>query len=194
MTRNHKERKWENSKLKEQAMVDNDKMEKLRAECEELRCRLQDARIDKNEGTQAEVAKKQQTETAQHREDAAKNKEGQMEVEATVPTKTATEDAGSAISETTGDTPAVEETPHNAEAGEVHCASDTVKNTSSDENAEESQTKEVTFEENNNGKTQTGSAHEQPPLGTGEKGRPSGAHLSCLLAGEDGDALNYYWG
>ena len=167
--------------MKEQAMLDNDKMEKMRAECEELRCRLQDARIGKNEGTQAEVAEEQQTAAEQHGADAVKNMENQMEVDVPVPTKTAAEEDGAAVSETTGTMPAVDATPNNAEAGKVQVANDgpslnvegnnsgtdAVKKTIPDENAEGLQAKGVTFEENHNGKTQAGAANEQPPLGTG---------------------------
>ena len=46
---------------------------------------------------------------------------------------------------------------------------DVAQKTNPVENAEEQQGKSVTFEEKNTGKTQSGSAHEQPPLGTGEK-------------------------
>ena len=134
IARNHKGRKLENSQLKQQAILDNDEMERMRLECEELRRKLQDSRIGKNDGTEA-----------------------------------AARDAGAAVSETTGTKPAVDETPTNAEAGEAHCARDTVKNTIPDENAKASPTKGVSFEENHNGKTQTGSAREQPPPGTGEK-------------------------
>ena len=144
-------------------------MERMRLECEELRRKLQDSRIGKNDGTQAEVAKTQQSEAGQPRADTVKNKENEMEVKAPGPTEAAAGDAGAAVSETTGTKPAVDETPNNAEAGEAHCARDTVKKTIPDENAEASPTKEVTFEENHNGKTQTGSALEQPPPGTGEK-------------------------
>ena len=134
IARNHKGRKLENSQLKQQAILDNDEMERMRLECEELRRKLQDSRIGKNDGTEAAAG-----------------------------------DAGAAVSETTGTKPAVDETPNNAEAGEAHCARDTVKKTIPDENAEASPTKEVTFEENHNDKTQTGSAIEQPLPGTGEK-------------------------
>ena len=181
MARNHKERKLENVKLKEQSRVDNDKKEKMRAEYEELRRQLEEARIGKNEGTQAEVAEEQQTAAEQHGADAVKNKENQMEVDAPVRMETAAAEDGAAVSETTGTMSVVDATPNNAEAGKVQVANDgpslngegndigtdAVKKTLPDENAEGSQTKGVTFAENHNGKTQAGAANEQPTLGTG---------------------------
>ena len=149
--------------------MNNDEMERMRLQCEELRRKLEDSRISKNDGMQAEVEKTQQSEAEQLRADTDKDKANSMEVEAHGPPEAAAGDAGAAVSETTGTKPAVDETPTNAEAGDAHCARDTVKKTIPDENAEASPTKEVTFEENHNGKTQTGSALEQPPPGTGEK-------------------------
>ena len=46
---------------------------------------------------------------------------------------------------------------------------DVVQKTDSVENAGEQHGKSVPYQEENTGKTQSGSAHEQLPLGTGEK-------------------------
>ena len=92
-----------------------------------------------------------------------------MEVEAHGPTEATAGDAGALVSETTGTKPVVDENSRDAEVGEAHSAGEAVKNIIPDGNAEVSPKKGVTFEEKKHGKTQTGSALEQPTSGTGEE-------------------------
>ena len=169
IARNHKDRKRENSQLKQQAILNNDEMERMRLQCEELRRKLEDSRISKNDGMQAEVEKTQQSEAEQLRADTDKDKANSMEVEAHGPTEAAAGDAGALVSETTGTKPVVDENSRDAEVGEAHSAGEAVKKIIPDENAEVSPKKGVTFGEKNHGKTQTGSSLEQPTSGTGEE-------------------------
>ena len=106
-----------------------------------------------------------------------------MQVEVPLKLQTMAEEDGAAVAEAMGDLKPAEVESKDAGAEKVQDAegkssmkedgedsgTDVAQKTDSVENAEEQQGKLVTFQEKKTGKTQSGSAHEQPPLGTGEK-------------------------
>ena len=106
-----------------------------------------------------------------------------MQVEVPLKPQTVTEEDGAAVAETMGDLEPTEAEPKDINTEKVRNTEDKLsmdedgedsgidvaQKTNPVENAEEQQGKSVTFEEKNTGKTQSGSTHEPPPLGTGGK-------------------------
>ena len=115
--------------------------------------------------------------------DGVKTMGDQMQVEGPLKPQTVAEEDGADVAKTMGDRKPAKAESKDADAEKVRDAEDktsmdedgedsgkdVVQKTDSVENAGEQHGKSVTFQEKDTGKTQSGSAHEQLPLGTGGK-------------------------